>query len=196
MKQRNKNFIKHSTADTMYKQFSHVFLQLFFLLHFCECSLVSSREKLISPAPVRQIPASSELVHLHWSWCVNRVWQKKKPPLSLSEQRLNECCIRWETVVSLMELVYWETSTQMNFVSQLWMKLVCFGLPDRFECVKNVRVTKVVVFVFLVEHWFKSADFKQFLYGSLGQSWTQLALIELWCVKRFIWLVSSWKQSH
>ena len=79
----------------MYKQFSCVFLQSFFLLHFSERSLVSSREKAVSPAPVGQIPASSQRVHLRWSSCgLNQGWQKQQPPLPVSEQKMNECGTR------------------------------------------------------------------------------------------------------
>lgn len=72
---------------------------------------------MISPAPVGQIPASSQPVHLRWSSCgLNQGWQKQQPPLPVSEQKMNECGTRRKAAVSLKELVYGETSTQMNFI--------------------------------------------------------------------------------
>lgn len=187
----------------MYKQFSYVFLQSFFLLHFYESSSISSREKsdfVSSCGPNSSLKPTC--ASLSWGSCgLNQGWQKQQPPLPVSEQKMNGCGTRWKAMLNLMGLVYGASSTQKNFICLPATKEIhLFCTSWQIQMCQNIRVMKVGglhwQLWFFVAHWFKSADFKHILYWSLGQTWTQFSWRELWCVNRFIWLVSSWKQSH
>lgn len=201
MKERNKNIIdcRRTTCTSSLVVFSYG-------PSFC-CASVrvvrsQAEKKVILSAPVGQIPASSQLVPLCWGSCgLNQEWQKQQPPLPVSEQKMNGCGTRWKAMLNLMELVYGESSTQNNFIClPTTNEIHLFCTSWQIQMCQNIRVTKVGglhwQLWFFVAHWFKSVDFKQILYWSLGQSWTQFSWRELWCVNRFIWLVSSWKQSH
>lgn len=162
----------------MYKQFSYIFLQSFFLLHFCGSIQSQAEKKVILSAPVGQIPASSQLVPLCWGSCgLNQGWQKQQPPLPVSEQKMNGCGTRWKAMLNLMELVYGESSTQKNFIClPATNEIHLFCTSWQIEMCQNIRVMKVGglhwQLCFFVAHWFKSEDFKQISYWSLGQSWT------------------------
>lgn len=79
----------------MYREFSCVFLQSFFLLHFCE-SMISSREKsdfVRSCGPYSSLKPTC--ASLSWGSCgLNQGWQKQQPTLPVSEQKMNGCGTR------------------------------------------------------------------------------------------------------